>query len=321
MNHDKIFVSLDELIVDIFVIGYPDKGESQVIILRDTENIYFSCVIDCYRYNNINKTIETLNNNNVSHLDLFIWTHTDEDHSLDIEKLITSHCDNKTLFILPELTYGNMKDFIDYSDEIKKSLDLINSFNVNNTYNVSSTSVAPQGHSSIWKNQFIDKKNSSKLIFEIISVAPCSALLRRRFQSGELKKKNDLSIATIFKIGELNLFLSSDIENQTINQIANYHFETLQYIKTPHHTSPTSTNFIDKFLSNSENKALKSVSTIYKRHNLPHPDVVNEYKKISNCFYSTGYGKHDSGINHTRFNVLTNEIIEERVFGNCEKIF
>lgn len=321
MINDKFFIKLDELLLDIFVVGYPDKGESQIIILKDNKNIYFSCVIDCYRHNSINKTIEILNSIGVKHLDMFIWTHTDEDHSLDIENLVNNFCSSKTSFILPEFTYGNLKDFIEYSQEIKKSLDLINAFNKGNNYNVASATAVPKSHSNIWRNEFIDTETTSKLLFEIIAVAPCSALLRRRYDAGDLKKKNDLSIATIFKIGGLNLFLTGDIEDQTITQIANYHFENINYIKTPHHSSTTSTKVIDKISENSVSKTLKSVSTVYKQHNLPHPDVVEKYKLISNSFISTGLGQNDSGIDYTSFNVINNQIIDEKHYGNCLKLF
>ena len=321
MINDKFFTKLDDLLLDIFVVGYPDKGESQIIILKDDKHTFFSCVIDCYRHKSINKTFEILNSNGIKRLDMFIWTHTDEDHSLDIENLVNNFCDSKTSFVLPELTYGNLNDFIDYSAEIKKSFDLINSFNTGQNYNVASATAVPKSHSNIWRNEFIDTETTSKLLFEIIAVAPCSALLRRRYDSGDLKKKNDLSIATIFKVGELNLFLSGDIEDQSINQMANYHFENIKYIKTPHHSSTTSTKLIDRLSENSDAKTLKSVSTIYKKHNLPHPDVVERYKKISDSFISTGDGPEDSGVDFTRFNVIKNEIINEQYTGNCLKIF
>lgn len=321
MINKKFFIKLNNLLLDIFVIGYPDKGESQVVILRDDNFIYFSCVIDCYRCNSINKTIDILNSMKIKYLNMFIWTHTDEDHSLDIENLTNNFCNANTSFLLPELTYGNLNDFINYSEEIKNSLDLINSLNTGQNYNVASVTAVPNGHSNIWRNEFIDTETTTKLLFEIIAVAPCSALLRRRYQAGDIKKKNDLSIATIFKIGDLNLFLGGDIEDQSIKQIADYHFENIKYIKIPHHASTTSTKLIDKLTKNSDTKVLKSVSTTYKQHNLPHPDVVEKYKKISNSFISTGLGSEDSGVDFTSFNVISNKIINEECSGNCLKLF
>ncbi len=321
MINDTYFTNIKALTVDVFVIGYPEKGESQVVVLKDEKNIFFSCVIDCYKHNSINKTLEILHSYGIKKIDVFIWTHTDEDHSVDIINLVNEYCDHTTRFYLPELTYGNYADFVEYNEEVKNSLDLINAFNKGQNYNVSSATAAPQGHSSIWRNDFIDINTGTKLIFEIIAVAPCSALLRRRFASGDLKKKNDLSIATILKIGELSIFLSGDIEDQSINQIASYHFENINYIKTPHHTSTTSTKLINRIQENSEVKSLKSVSTIYKQHSLPHPDVVEKYKKITNSFISTGSGKLDFGFDFTSFNVIDKEIITEKQDGNCIKLF
>ena len=319
MKNNNILFLIDNLVVEIFVIGYPDKGESQIIFLTDRTNnsIIFSCVIDCYRHQNINKTIEVLKERNISILDMFIWTHTDIDHSLGIVDLVTSYCNKKTNFILPELVYGNLNDFIEYNNEIKESFDVINSFNTGTNYNVNSATVVPNGHASIWRNKFIDKDNGAELIFEILAIAPCSALLRRRYGIGEINKKNDLSIATIFKIGQLNLLFSGDIENQTINQIADYHFENLAYLKTPHHTSTTSTNLIEKIKNNFNFKIPTAVTTVYKSNNLPHNDVVNEYKKITDNFYSTGIGNDYFGITYTKYHILSNSITEEILTGNA----
>jgi hypothetical protein len=320
MQKNRHFVDIDNLILEVFVIGYPDKGESQIILIKDTSTsrCIFSCVIDCYRYKNINTTIDILKANNIELLDIFIWTHTDEDHSLGISDLVATFCSNKTKFILPEFVYGNKNDLINYNAEIQGSFDLINSHNTWKNLCVSSIAVVPLGNSTIFELYYIDIQTNFELKFVILAVAPCSPMLRLRWGAGRIGKKNDFSIATIFKIGEINLFFGGDIEDNTIQHIADYHFENLSYIKTPHHTSTTSTYLVDKLVNNSVDAIPSAVSTIYKIHNLPHVDVVEKYKKVVSNFYSTGIGENNDGFVKTTFHILSNKILDEVLSGNAE---
>lgn len=318
MLNKVLFLDISTLRLEVFVIGYPDKGESQIVLISDSKNnILFSCVIDCYKHSSVNKTIEILEGRGVKELNLFIWTHTDEDHSLGIDDLIEKFCKNTTRFLLPELITGNERDFVEYNETVKSCFESINTFNTGGNYCVSSVSVVPGGHSQVFFFKFIDTITGSELVFEILAIAPLSALIRRRWDTGALKKKNDVSIATIFKIGNLNLLFSSDVENQTISQIADFHFDNLAFLKTPHHTSKTSTKLIDKVTANYKNKIPTSVTTVYRVHDLPDCDLIDEYKKISDRFYSTGLGDESSGVTHTIFDIVNNSIIGEKIYGNA----
>ena len=145
-----------------------------------------------------------------------------------------------------------------------------------------------------------------------------SALVRRRWDNGVVKKKNDLSIATIFRFGEISLLFSGDIENQTINQIPDYYFEGLSYVKTPHHTSMSSSKMIEKLENTLDGAKLAStVTTTYKAHTLPDPDLLKMYKKNSECLSSTGEGDEDYGYVKTVFDIIGLSKEDESFFGNA----
>jgi beta-lactamase superfamily II metal-dependent hydrolase len=316
----KVFVDdIDKITLEVFTIGYTEKGESQVVLLYDNLNsrCILSFVIDCFSVNETNLTIDILNQYNIKHLDYFIWTHTDEDHSIGINKIIDTFCNKKTQFYLPEGVSGNEDDFIYYNQEVKECFAKINSFNKGTNYNVHSLTSIVNGNTQVLKMFFADSKTPKEFQFEIIAIAPISALIRRRWDSGEVKKKNDLSIATIFKVGEIGLLFSGDIENQTINQIPDFHFEGLSYIKTPHHTSKSSAKLLDKIekVFNYE-KILSAVSTTYKSNNLPDIDLIEQYKKYVNTFSSTGDGSFGYGYIKTVFEIMNKEFTEE-LFGDA----
>jgi hypothetical protein len=310
-----------QLRLEVYTIGYPSMGESQIILLKEgSDNVLFSCVIDCYATNGVNKTLDILKQNAVSSLDYFIWTHTDEDHSIGIDKIIQDCCSNATEYILPEGVTGNERDFIEYHDEIKTTFATINSFNTHSSYRVNTATVVKGGHSRIFYKKFSDKTRPIKVDFEIIAIAPISPIIRRRWETGIARKKNDLSIATIFKIGELSLLFSGDIENQSIQHIPSYYFEDLSYVKTPHHTSTTSTDLLDKIAENyTTNKIPSTVSTVYKSSSLPNTTLVQEYLKYSENFTCTGNGTMDYGYVKTVYDVLNKVLLSEEIEGNAHR--
>lgn len=309
---------ISKLKLDVFVIGYSKKGESQIILVYDEDKIIYSFVIDCYSQNEINKTIDLLNSQNVSAIDYFIWTHTDEDHSIGIQDIIDQFCNKGTNFYLPEFNYGHIHDLIDYNEEVKASFHKINELNKRQNFNVNSISAPSGGFMSILDTKLQDKRGIYQTL-QVLGVAPSSPLLRRRWNNQNITKKNDFSIALIFKLGDLNLLFSGDIENTTINQIPDFYFENLCYIKTPHHTSKSSDALLKK-INSDEWTVSTSVSTVYKQHLLPDLDLVSEYKNISEKFYSTGSGLNNFGYIKTSFDVIEGSIIEEEVFGDATEL-
>ncbi len=311
MSEKEFVDDLESLVLDVYTIGYSDKGESQIILLKDnsTNKILLSFVIDCYSKSDKHVTSEILKLNDVIDLNYFIWTHPDEDHSIGISEIINSFCTKNTNFILPEGVAGNENDFIDYNEEVKETFNLINSHNQNRSYYVNTATVIKGQHQQIFEKIYIDKNTPRELSFKVLALAPISAIVRRRWETGEVKKKNDLSIATLFIVGGNKLLFGGDIENQSIRLIPNFYFEDLTYIKTPHHTSKSSNVLIDIIDSNNNGaKVPIANTTTYKDNNLPDPDLIQDYLKHVDIFSSTGSGSNGYGYIKTSFNIHKNEI-------------
>lgn len=315
----------DNLLLNLYIIGYPDKGESQVILIIDrTDNVVlFSGVVDCYSYKNINKTTEILKSHNVTRLDFFCWTHTDDDHSVGTSDIVNNFCDKTTSFYLPEGIYGDAKDYTSYSTHIQTSIDEINALNKNRAYNVSTISVPSQSSLHIDKLTRHFKDGLLKEIeFKLLALAPNGAIIRRRITHG-LNVKNDTSIALLLRFGDFSIFLSGDIENITIQHILPYHFEGLTYLKTPHHTSKSSDKLLEKFdeVFNGH-KILAACSTVYGAYNLPDLDLVDDYQKYAETFISTGdsTGGHLFGVIKIEYDPSTLSTKEE-IEGNSTMLF
>ena len=319
----KIFLDSGNLKLIVYVIGYPEMGESQVVILKDDISgvIHYSAVIDCYEYKNINKTNEILQDHNISELNLLCWTHPDDDHSEGMGSLISDFCSANTKVLLPEGIYGSEMDFVDYKPKHLDFFEKLRENNAKRRYNVNSASVIQDEIKGIETIYYV--YNLIEFKFRICALAPISAMVRRRFKSG-LKNKNDISIALLVSLGELSLFFSGDIENQTINLIAKEHLPEISFLKTPHHTSKSSDallNIFDEVFEN-EYKIPFTCSTAYKKFSLPDVDLVNKYKMYSDSFYSTNddLSVEDFGYFKIEFDPFNNKA-EVDVRGSARKIF
>jgi beta-lactamase superfamily II metal-dependent hydrolase len=82
------------LIVKIFVIGYSQRGESVIVAFLDKEsnNVLYTIVIDSFTYKGINKTLDLLNQYNISSIDMLCWSHPDYDHTKGLDVLINQFC-------------------------------------------------------------------------------------------------------------------------------------------------------------------------------------------------------------------------------------
>lgn len=119
--------------------------------------------------------------------------------------------------------------------------------------------------------------------YELIikSLSPFPKIVNAQHKNRTLEN-NHFSIALLLEVADINLVFSSDIEDRTIIQMRDEVELPLKfhYIKVPHHTSLGSAQFLT--LLNAEYKSEFSCTTIYRKHNLPHRKLLNQYSEFSN---------------------------------------
>lgn len=311
----------ESLTLDVFIIGYKTQGESIVLVIKTDGKIHYTCVIDCYEENKINKTIQLLENLKIKHVDIICWSHPDVDHSYGIDNIILNYANKKTTVVIPE-DLGSYRENIDYSERVRSTFELIDnncSIRSPSFYVMSASDVKPIVNISY----IIGEKNYP---FFINSVSPSSQLVRNRAQ--KLKpKKNDYSIAFHIKVGKFDLFFGSDIENITVNQIKSrfreYILSSFDLLKVPHHTSHYSKNFLS--LLDTSKKSDISCSTVF-RNKLPDPKLIQEYQLYTKNFLCTGYVESqydtfDYGCIHINYDILQEKRFIKKLHGNANDVY
>ena len=278
----KRISDLSNLIFEVYVIGYSERGESILILFIDKgeENrIIYSIVIDSFKFKGVHKTIEIMDKYNLKKqkLDMLVWSHPDYDHTFGLNEIINYYCGENTQVVLPYDLNGNAWDKINYNredkDHINKILDLTKrKFKSHDTALSSDNLYHPHVEISL-------EDSLRKLPISILSLSPHSTRINYMLETNSIIHKNDLSITLMIGIGKdyANKFLFfSDIENSDIDSLYQKAFDNPQFVKIPHHGSSTS-NVLPTRFDVTSSKLPIACTTIYKSHNLPDVDVLKEY--------------------------------------------
>ena len=278
----KIIRDFKDIFLDIYLIGYPTEGESIVCCIRTDNKIspfLFTCVIDCYRNEQFNYTVELLKKLEIKKLNLLCWTHPDEDHSLGIDELLQNYVDENTTVSIPISLLEHKEVFNEFAQQycqiiserskprLKKNMNL--QYTCNNT--------------KIYAKDYLKMGQDKSYRLRIKALAPDSNLIGNLLNRKTVEN-NIFSIALYLNFEKVNMLFTGDLENNTIRAIQdtwdlpdNFH-----YIKIPHHGSSSASALIDFLEYQKEPSFIGNIacSTVFKKSVLPEREILQRYSNI-----------------------------------------
>lgn len=279
------------LLVKVFVFGYPLRGESILVLFVDKQNnkVLYSIVIDSFKYRGVNKTVDIMSSIGLEKqkIDMLIWSHPDYDHTYGIDSILNNYCDADTMVVLPLNINGKDWHKVSYNRDDKKIMQDIINLTKGKKFSHETISVCrcPQG---IIEIVFFD--DLEDLPVKISALSPHGRLVNG-YLNGSPKKihKNALSLSIMIEVGEHKFLFMSDIENAEISEINSKFVKDPVFIKIPHHTSKTSILLLKKIIESSDERPYISCTTVYRRHKLPEEELLGYYKGISYQVDCTGF--------------------------------
>ena len=317
MQTQKYLVK-EELVIEINVIGYKTEGESSVVFIKYDSEIAFSIVVDCFCYQNKNKTIEILRNNNVKSIDYLCWSHPDYDHSHGMCDIFTEFVNEKTIINIPE-NVDNAYEIC--SNKVKDLFDTLKKESCKRKTNV--YTVSDNKNLLYYRDDILFLYDDYDFLLKMESFAPNSSLIREEYLSGDFNK-NDHSIGFTISLGGDVLMFTGDMGNTTIAELIKLPSQPY-FLKIPHHGSETSSKMLDVL-----NFVNVACSTVYRKgkNNLPSQNIINSYKKKTNNLYITSSdtnnpNDHGYGVINISIDVL-NDSFQTKLYGdaisvNCSK--
>lgn len=302
---EDIFLNnLVEFKMYLYIIGYKNKGESIIFILREKNEIYFSSIIDSYKRSDceiIKKILEE--EHKLEKFNYIFWTHPHEDHSTGLEEIVANYSNEKTVFITPQYVELSKKNLNAKEKQVLKKM-------IKNAgkYKYQKTFVNDGGENLIFEQDFISISEGQRFSFTIKSLAPHSGVLEE-IRKKSKRKVNDFSICLKFELSSKELgvsysiLLTGDIENKTIELLNKKKLKEINLLKIPHHASATSDILAEKIENDTPNQMI-ACTTSYKTGNLPKREVLQNYLKNYEDIIILGKEKED---NDCDYGVLTLE--------------
>lgn len=297
----------NNIVLDIYLIGYQNQGESIIFILKDGNSILYSGVIDSYEYDNKNITINKLKELGISKLDLLCWSHPHDDHSIGMECLLRDWIDSRSTVVYPN---DLLKINSELSNESMQCINILEEISVSKKRKIPILKEV-SGMNTVERKLLI--KNDKRYEFKIETLTPISRITEKRYINNKVNNLNDFSIAILVTLGGVKFLFGGDIENTTINKIDDFAIiDLIDYIKIPHHSSNGSSHIFKLFDSVfNNNKGSVACTTEYISGNLPNLDILNNYKNYYKRIYATGKSniRNDKyGIVHTTYDATLNKI-------------
>lgn len=299
------------LIVRVITVGYQKKGESIIFLLIDKcdNKILYSIVIDSFKRNSVNQTVQLLRQYHVFPLDILCWSHPDYDHSCGIDEIWKEFCSDSTRVITPISFWSDdysIKAFNPNNRE-KFFVESIRNINKRTKCSFHPKSVSEGGCELVGSRTL--STLDGKIHFNVFIVSPFVESLKGQideFIDGNSKKqptRNQTCVSLLIQIGPYNMLFPSDLPNDEISMMNEDLLEHPIFVKIPHHGSDSSIRLTDYIYPNSNTLATCTVyKSTKKASNLPMTHVLDRYCDNCDAVLCTGSdGNHDFGIITTDF--------------------
>ena len=296
------------LTLHIYTVGYPVEGESILGVFKEGKKALFTFLIDSYinEHDWYSHVDHLLNKEHAYSVDMFIWTHPDTDHSLDIPRLLDTYDKKRNAQVyLPD---------IEHLKDVKPVIDATRSY----LYNKYSNKGSQKYQVSVVT---VDKDEEARTLFTLIFankglgfpkvlackfcfLSPISQFVDRGKHFDMQTGYNTFSVVLALNVNGSNLLFCGDLEDKSARLIDEGFLHNVVYLKIPHHTSLTTKDFFGRMLSIPTSDVI-ATTTVFRKKNLPNTKLLKSYEKICKELYCTG-SKHGEkyGCIETTFNLL-----------------
>lgn len=328
-RNDIIHISsFSKLTIRIFVIGYKDEGEANLVFFLDGDVVIFSMIIDCYEKDGLNLTQDILNLYKIKDLDFACWTHPHDDHSPGFGKVISQCLGKKTRVYLPDFKIERIddevlkrestsaKDVLTDLQKLAKCRSLHNPLLLRIDVNV--------GDENKHHYTLVDQFGNKKPIY-IHFLTPFKHYLDNygfRTNDSKIKNLNELSVSFVLSVDDYKFYFGGDTECKHANLIADNDIGDIRWVKVPHHCSKGAESIAKRMVKGRLDCA---ASTVFSPQ-LPNSEIQKIYKnrcrlfmtQLNKSLYLRDYGiiQFDYRFDKDKVNIST------KLFDNaCEYTF
>lgn len=296
----------------VYVVGYVPEGEAIVFLFTEGERILFSIINDCYRNDELDIVTDILMSFMEPKIDLFIWSHPHDDHSVGIQSLLEKFDPKHNAhIIIPNGIHSLLNlENAEMPESAKNALTYLK-----NTY-CPKGNVCPRRHRNYHLVDIdIDSFHERKYVYELYDINSDSALpvslsilgpdsiLALQNTDGSVNSKfNHLSVVYMLDVNGLKFFMTGDVSDRGAKSISDDWFKDFHFLKIPHHGSDEPKSFFKRIIMN-EAGAATAVSTVFLKKKRPVSAILDHYKMALGSVFVTHDIVHMEG-NTNKFGCL-----------------
>ena len=283
----------EELTLEIVLWGSEPEGEFILLIVKCDAQPVFVGLIDCYTNTSKHEALEYLKALGKDKFDFVCWTHPHDDHSVGMVDVCNCcypiNNKNKTIdsqrptdIIVPQsvIEAPRLYDFM--SENVKFTVTHFRE-NMKDVRKRRMNLRAVSGYSTLYTQEFIGDSGRQKYVLCIESFSPAPNLCFHEALGEHRPNFNFFSVGLVISIANFRILLAADIEDGALS-VMDAHFlkHGYHYVKIPHHAS-SNTIELAKLLRTKSREVLQvATSTVYRKGNLPHLPVLDEYASWNN---------------------------------------
>lgn len=292
------------LVLEVHTVGYPEQGESIVTLLKDGAKVLLTVITDSYKIDNTDEVKQILEENGHPSVDIFIWTHPDEDHSVGIETLLDEFDgDHKAIVYMP----ANMTCNIMSCKAAKNAFDyLMNNYNTGHRYQLRPIVTVDNQVATQSSFEVHERLTNRTITGNFIFLLPDTSLTMRRNYNGAKNAgdMNDFSLVYVLELNGVHYFFGGDMTKQSIQFIERKdcsYFENIRFVKIPHHGSSDSLTLADMLIPFQPKKTVATTTVFKATH--PYKEVLDKYAEKCEHISSTDRGNDGYGSIRLDFNI------------------
>ncbi len=320
MKRSLVVRDFTELSLRIYTIGYPQVGECLLCVLFGAKIPLFTFVVDSYSLSGqgLHALCDILDTIKVRVIDVLVWTHPHDDHSVGIEDLLDRYDPQRKAKIFISDGIAQNKESIGQNARAAYEY-LVSHYNRGQRYNLNGISVTSGEVRNITAVDIKEGRSGNILTCDFQFVAPLNPrVIRQEFNINV--DPNAMSIMFALSLNRINYLFCGDTEDTTLNQINYEVLKNARFVKIPHHGSNNCVRLID-YLEDSMIKDVVAVTTVFTPKELPRQEVLKKYEKSCAAIYSTESGDEKYGCVQIDFDVTQGDILGVDLYGNAIQVY
>ena len=284
------YLNPQDLRLHVYITGYSSEGESVLVIVAEKDIPLLAILTDSYSINpNDSQTYfckdhEILEKCVRPKINLFIWTHPHEDHSVGIPQILDEFDGAHEAYIfLP----NNLVGYQDHPEIKQTARDAYGWLKRN--YKSRILYVGCNQFQPI--NQYIynlkcESEENLNLRFELNFFAPHDLLMASQADNKNFTL-NCATLAYLISINGITIFMGGDLDDKALKYIDQRVYDDIDLIKIPHHGSDQVKSLIPKFETNCCSN-VHAATTIYTKGKDPKRHIIDAYKALPATVHFTG---------------------------------